>query len=339
MLTTRRAGSFLKQFVGPGENDIVCFKFWQAVIASGCPGECAYCFLQTQFPYRTSRYDLKGTLFENIRDIMPETARWLRQPIPAGLIVGENQDGLAFEKPYKRKFGITPLELLIPLFEHENRVGHTLIVLSKFTTTEYAETFGPAKNVVFSWSLSLPTISRKYEKKVAPLDRRLETAVRLKAAGYRIRFRLDALAPIPSWEKELDEIVSRINAINPEMLTIGALRASNVKQLRRAAEVNGRDGSIFDYISSQDPSGFKYRTEHEFHISVFKRVKEILRPGVALGLCKEDRSMWQDINLAWQGCHCLHGTRDNVATQRVQILGIDRHNSDVALSSLSERFG
>jgi len=57
---------------------------------------------------------------------------------------------------------------------NENPVGHTLIVLSKFTSTAYAEAFGPSANVVFSWSLSLPTISRLYEKKVAPLEARLK---------------------------------------------------------------------------------------------------------------------------------------------------------------------
>src|SRR5437764_170624 len=140
MMTTTRAGTFIKQFSGPGENTIVCFKFWQAVIASGCPGECSYCFLQTQHPYRTGMYDLKGTLFRNLRDIVPETVRWLRQRQPAGLILGENQDGLAFEAPYKKTLGVTPLELLIPLFHDrtKNEAGHTLIVLSKFTSTKYA---------------------------------------------------------------------------------------------------------------------------------------------------------------------------------------------------------
>lgn len=322
MLQTRRAGPFIKQFVGPGDNGIVCFKFWQAVVASGCPGECAYCFLQTQTPYRTGRYDLKGTLFENIRDMVPEAIRWLRQPEPAGLIVGENQDGLAFERPYKREIGVTPLELLVPLFESENPVGHTLIVLSKFTTTEFVEALGPAKNIVFSWSLSLPTISRNYEKKVAPLERRIEAAARLKAAGYRVRFRLDALCPIEGWERELEEVVSRVNAVTPEMLTIGALRASNVTHLRRAAAGNGRDASIFRYISTQDPSGFKYRTEHEFHVGVFRRIKELLDPNIALGLCKEDVSMWREVGLGWASCHCLHGTSDAVTEPRIQIVGL-----------------
>jgi hypothetical protein len=320
MLTTRRNGPFMKQFSGAGDNEIVCFKFWQAVVASGCPGECSYCFLQTQYPYRNGTYDLKGTLFENLSDIVPETRRWLQQRSPAGLIVGENQDGLAFEQPYKKLLGITPLELLIPLFNDENPVGHTLIILSKFTSTHYAEALGPSPNVTFSWSLSLPTISQKYEKKVASLEARLRKAAEMKQAGYRIRFRLDALAPIPNWRQELDQVIEQINNIVPEMVTIGALRASNTSKLRLEAEHNGRDAAIFDFISVKDPSGFKYRTDDSFHIEAFRRIKELLRPEISLGLCKEDMSVWKAIGARWQGCHCLNGTDDNVALTRIESL-------------------
>jgi DNA repair photolyase len=320
MHTTNRAG-FIKQFVGPGDNQIICFKFWQAVIASGCPGECSYCFLQTQYPYRSGQYDIKGTIFSNLRDLGPETQRWLQQQrTPAGLILGENQDGLAFEGAYKKALGVTPLELLIPLFNDENPNGHLLIVLSKFTSTGYAEAFGPSNNVVFSWSLSLPTISQRYEKKVASLEARLAKAAEMRRAGYRVRFRLDALAPIPGWEEELAEVMRRINEVGPEMLTIGALRASNKGALRRAAEANGRDGSIFDHIATIDPSGFKHRTEGEFHVRVFQLIKEQLGQGISLGLCKEDATLWQEIGASWQGCHCLHGTADTVVGDRVRLL-------------------
>ena len=321
MQTTTRAGSFIKQFSGPGDNNIICFKFWQAVIASGCPGECAYCFLQTQYPYRTGLYDIKGTLFLNLEDIREEARRWLqKQTTPAGLILGENQDGLAFEGAYHRLLGVTPLEILIPLFRDENPNGHLLIVLSKFTSTSYAEALGPSDNVVYSWSLSLPTISRTYEMRVASLDARLDKAAEMRRNGHRIRFRLDALAPIPNWRDELAEVMRRINEIGPEMLTIGALRASNKKALRAAAEANGRDGSIFDYISTVDPSGFKHRTEGEFHTSVFQLIRELLAPGIRLGLCKEDASMWQAVGADWQGCHCLLGTADSVVGRRVELL-------------------
>ena len=312
-----RKSPFIRQFDGPGNNGIVCFRFWQAVVASGCPGECAYCFLQTQQPYRRGLYDLQGTLFSNIVDIIPEARTWLAQSTPAGLIVGENQDGLAFEGPYKRLLGVTPLELLIPLFERYNPVGHILVVLSKFTRTEYAEALGPLRNVVFSWSLSLPTISMKYEKKVAPVALRLRKALEMKAAGFRVRLRLDALAPVPGWERELQCIVRQINEIHPEMLTIGALRASNLPALRRAAQVNRRDASILDFLKGRDPSGFKERTDHDFHLASFQIIKSGLASSIRLGLCKEDESMWKDIGLAWQGCHCLHGAADQIVGERI----------------------
>ena len=320
MKVVDRASPFIRQFDGPGRNGIICFKFWQAVVASGCPGECAYCFLQTQRPYRNGRYELKGTLFQNLDRLADEAERWIRRERPAGLIVGENQDGLAFERPYKKLLGITPLELLIPVFSDpaRNRAGSTLIVLSKFTTTEFAERFGSTPNTVFSWSLSLPSISERYERKVSPLALRLSKAKEMKQAGYRIRFRLDALAPVPNWEEELVATIAEVNDIKPEMLTIGALRASNQEALRGQATANGRDASIFDYIETKDPSGFKYRTDSGFHAAIFHRVKESLDPSISLGLCKEDRSLWGKIGLGWQGCHCLHGTHDDVAMERMR---------------------
>ena len=320
MKVVHRTSPFIRQFAGPGQNSIVCFKFWQAVVASGCPGECAYCFLQTQRPYRNGHYELKGTLFRNLDRLADEAERWIRRERAAGLIVGENQDGLAFERPYKKLLGLTPLELLIPIFADPalNQAGCTLIVLSKFTTTEFAERFGPTPNTVFSWSLSLPSISQRYERKVSPLAVRLRKAREMKRRGYRIRFRLDALAPVPNWEEELASTIAEVNTIKPEMLTIGALRASNQKALRGQAAANGRDSGIFDYIETRDPSGFKYRTGSTFHAAIFRRVKESLDSSISLGLCKEDRSLWREIELGWQGCHCLHGTHDDVALERMR---------------------
>jgi DNA repair photolyase len=320
---TRRAGSFLKQFGGAGDNTIVCFPFWQAVVASGCPGECSYCFLQTQRPYVTGRYALKGTLFSNVEDLEGQARRWLLQhKTPTGLIVGENQDGLAFERPYHNAGFRTPLEILVPLFERENPHGHTLVVLSKFTTTEFAERSieSPARNVVFSWSLSLPSISERYERKVAPLERRLEWGRRMRWDGWRVRFRLDALAPIEGWEQELDDVVLRITNCDPEMLTLGALRASNPGALRAAAAANGRDASIFDYLETRDPSGFKARTNEDFHVAAFRRVREKLGSWIKLGLCKEDVSLWAATGTPWQGCHCLHGAEDQVALTTIRRL-------------------
>jgi hypothetical protein len=114
--------------------------------------------------------------------------------------------------------------------------------------------------------------------------------------------------------------MQRINDIHPEMLTIGALRASHITNLKRAAENNGRDTSIFKYIGTIDPSGFKYRTEEDFQIKSFRIVRDLLAPGIALGLCKEDSSVWNEAGVTWQGCHCLHGMNDVITTERILTL-------------------
>jgi hypothetical protein len=191
------------------------------------------------------------------------------------------------------------------------------VVLSKFTTTEFAEAAAaPNDRVIFSWSLSLPAISKTYEKKVAPLTRRLDAAARLKRRGWAIRFRLDALSPIEGWRADVREIVDRINEIGPEMLTLGSLRASNATTLQRAAVKNGRDGSIFDSLRDKDPSGFKYRLDPEIQAAMFAEVKARLDPAIRLDLCKEDVSVWRRIGLRFSGCHCLAGGEDPIVAER-----------------------
>lgn len=328
MRVVKRSSPFIKQFGGPGAGtDIACFKFWQAVVASGCPGACAYCFLQTQEPYRTGLYALTGTLFENLHPKLErETRAWLASsPESRGLIVGENQDGLAFERPYKALLGTTPLEVLVPLFASPatNPAGCRLVVLSKFTTTEHAEAAAaaaglpPSDRVVFSWSLSLPSISQQYERKVAPLARRLEAAARLKRQGWAVRFRLDALTPVEGWCEDLHEVVDAINAVGPEMLTLGSLRASDAQRLKGAAIKNGRDGAIFDALRDKDPSGFKYRLDPAVQAAMFREVKANLDPGILLNLCKEDLSVWRRVGLKFSGCHCLAGRTDPVVAGRL----------------------
>ena len=331
MRVVRRTSPFLKPFGGPGAgSNIVCFRFWQAVVASGCPGACAYCFLQTQEPYRTGLYALTGTLFENLHPRLErETRAWLAASTapgsgPRGLIVGENQDGLAFERPYKALLGTSPLEVLVPLFASlaTNPAGCRLVVLSKFTTTELAEAaaasvgLAPTDRVVFSWSLSLPSIARRYERKVAPLARRLEAGARLKAAGWGVRFRLDALSPVDGWEVDVREVVDAINAVGPEMITLGSLRASDARRLQGAAVKNGRDGAIFDALRDRDPSGFKYRLDPEVQAAMFRAVKARLDPAIRLNLCKEDLSVWRRVGLAFTGCHCLAGAADPAVVER-----------------------
>ncbi|MDA2912556.1 hypothetical protein MYX77_01100 [Acidobacteriia bacterium AH_259_A11_L15] len=330
MKVVEREGPFIKRFSGPDEESaIICFKFWQGVIASGCAGKCDYCWLQTQSPYSTGRYELTGTLFSNLPERLPaELAKWLTFPVPRALIFGENQDGLGFEHPYKRMFGVTPLEIAIPMFSDPsvNRVGHKLIVLSKFDSVDYARTFPPNPNVIFSWSVSSEWVSSHHEKGVAPLERRLTCAELMKSDGSPVRFRLDPMIPHEGWQQDYAQTIARINAIKPEMVTIGALRATNKNKLKQAAKRNKRDGSIFNILTEKDPSDFKWRIPLNQQIDLFSFAIMQVDSHVVPALCKEDETIWRAVDkclkakghpgLTFRGCHCvIAGSRKDVLVQ------------------------
>ena len=95
------------------------------------------------------------------------------------------------------------------------------------------------------------------------------------------------------------------------MVTIGALRATSAKSLRKAAQRNGRDDSIFDYLTEdRDPSGFKYRIPFEEQKKMFKYVVERLTSNITPALCKEDQQLWNALGLPFHGCHCLIDSSD-----------------------------
>src|SRR5262249_42942821 len=108
------------------------------------------------------------------------------------------------------------------------------------------------------------------------------------------------------WQQGYSEAVERINSLRPEMVTIGALRASTMG-LATAAKSNGRPTDLFDYLSEKDPSGFKYRLPFEQQVEMYRFVIDRLdRKRIVPALCKEDVSVWRAVGLAFDGCHCLH---------------------------------
>jgi spore photoproduct lyase len=250
-----------------------------------------------------------GQVYGNWRQMIDEVREWLAAPTPRMLIVGELQDGLAFDSAYAAVTGTPLTQRLIPLFAAQDR--HRLIFLTKSTLIKHALKMEPTPQVVFSWSVNAEYVGRKWELGAPLPSRRFGAAAKMQEAGWPIRFRLDPMIPYADgkqrWQDGYAEAISRINDLSPEMVTIGALRASSMG-LVTAAGKNDRPTDLFDYLSEKDPSGFKYRIPFEQQVTMYKFALDGLdRTRIVPALCKEDVSVWKAVGLKFDGCHCLLG--------------------------------
>ena len=295
--------SFIKRFCAPGPGSgIVCFNFWELVAAAGCPYRCSYCFLQATPSYVFRHYPLSGAIFRNWRQMLTEVEEWLEAPTPRMLVVGELQDALAFEEHYRAISGSSLTQMLLPLFAQQTR--HRLLFLTKSSHVEYALGIPPTPQVVFAWSLNAEEAARRWEVGAPPPHRRLAAARYMASAGWPIRFRVDPMIPFPGWEDGYARLYDQINEVNPEMVTLGCLRASNALQAH--ARRNGRDASVFDYLAGKDPGGYKKRLPTGTHVGILRFACERLdRDRFTVALCKEHKSVWKALGLRFGGCNCL----------------------------------
>jgi spore photoproduct lyase len=305
---TAKRGQFIKQFGGPAEDSgIVCFKFWQLAHASGCPFKCAYCFLQTTTFFRINKKALMGQVYHNWEQMLDEVKDWLSSTTPRMLIVGELQDGLVFDGAYAAVTGKPLTHHLIPLFAQQKR--HRLIFLTKSTLVRHAVELEATPQVVFSWSMNAEYAAKRWEIGAPSPARRIAAATRMRDAGWPTRVRLDPMIPYDdgdqNWRDGYAEAIKRINGLAPEMVTIGALRASSMG-LETAAARNGRPTDLFDYLSEKDPSGFKYRLPFDTQVEMYRyALTRLDRKRITPALCKEDIGVWKAVGLKFDGCHCL----------------------------------
>jgi spore photoproduct lyase len=258
--------------------------------------------------------ELYGLVYTNVDDMVEELEDWLQDAVPKMLIVGELQDGLVFDTAFKKVTGKPLTHWIVPLFATQKR--HRLIFLTKSVEIQHALKLEPTDRVVFSWSVNAEEVACQWEHGTPLPSKRFAAAEKMKNTGWPVRFRLDPMIPYEDWRDGYAEAIDRINSIEPEMVTLGALRATSAKSLRTAAKANGRNDSIFDYLTEdRDPSGFKYRIPFKTQVELFRFAVKRLKGTITPALCKEDISLWEKIGLKFNGCHCLLGGKDPVVRE------------------------
>lgn len=273
----------------------VCPNFYVLAHADGCgfARECSYCYLKSSFWYLDA-----PQVFTNLDKMFDEVRAWLaRDELESYVLnMGNLSDSLTFERA-------RPLVgRLVELFREEAEAKgrrHALLLVTKGGVRHCQPllTRPPCRNVIVSFSFNSPEAARDHEPGAAPVADRLEAARRLKAAGWRVRARIDPmiLGYDYTW------LVGQVRQLAPERVTIGALRAE--PNLPRFVE-NG----LFEALVP--PAGKKglARYPREQRLALYRQAVEAFRGLCPIGLCEETPDVWDALGLDKEAKSCNCGS-------------------------------
>ena len=209
-----------------GSSEFACCGYLVLTLASNCPMDCSYCFLQ-EFLAGNPAFQV----YANFTDSFDELDRLAANARGRGFRVGTGDlaDSLAFDS-------ITSLSRdLIDFFA--SRENLTLELKTKTDEIENLLAIDPRGRVLVSWTLSPDAVYRSSEHLTASPAARIAAARAVLDAGYRVAFHFDPLIGYPGAERDyirlIDELLDVIPPKQISFVSIGGLRMT--PRLRGAA--------------------------------------------------------------------------------------------------------
>jgi spore photoproduct lyase len=287
MVLQRHRGSFLKHCPA-GTSGLVCCNYLVVNLASNCPFDCSYCFLQE---YLADNRPLR--VFTNIDEALAEIGEIVRarpdRPFRIG--TGELTDSLALD----RLTGLS--RRLVPYFAELPNA--TLELKTKSAEIGELLNLDSRGRTVVSWSVNAPAIVEREEHGTATLAERLDAARRLTNAGYRVGFHFDPLVEHEGWEDGYGAAVRDVFASVPHAaiawISLGSLRLTAGLERR----IRGRGGAqpILGGELVAGPDG-KSRVWLGLRMRMYRFVASLIReaaPEVPTYLCMEKAGVWDRV--------------------------------------------
>jgi spore photoproduct lyase len=270
----------------------VCPNFYVLSHANGCMfrPRCEYCYL------KSSLWHLRREeAFANLDTMFQEVRRWVARDGLESYVLnaGNLSDSLAFEQ-------VRPMmSRLADVFREAGAAGrkHSLLLVTKGGLDECRPLLegAPCPNVIVSFSVNSPDAARRYERGAASVGSRLEAARRLKAAGWRVRIRIDPMFMGFDYRR----IIRDVCALGPERITLGSLRAE--PHLKRVVN----HGLLADLQEAAEKGGLA-RYPLAVRLALYGPAVEALRDCCPMGLCEETRDVWHALGLDADArcCNC-----------------------------------
>jgi spore photoproduct lyase len=280
-------GSFLGHCPA-GTRGLACCNYLVMNLASNCPMDCGYCFLQE---YLADAAPL--TAYVNPEAALAELAQVLDRHTDRHCRIGTGElaDSLALDP-------VTGLSAeLVPFFAA--RRNGLLELKTKTDAVDGLLALDPKDRVVVSWSLAPPAAVALAETGTAPIADRLAAARRVVAAGYKVGVHFDPMIEHAGWEEGYREVVAAVAAAIPSdrlaWVSMGALRFSPGLRTTVRARFPGTPLLAGEQVPSADG---KWRDFQPLRVDMYRRVRayvEAALPDVPLYLCMETPDVWQRV--------------------------------------------
>jgi len=283
MIVMRRRAPFLMGCPAASA-DFACCGYLVLVLASNCPMDCSYCFLQE---YVADNPGLQ--VYANYDDAFGELERLRRETAGRSLRVGTGElaDSLAFD---------TLTGISRELVEYFAARSDLMLELkTKTAEIENLLRVDPHGRTIVSWTLSPERVWRSSEHRTAAPAARIDAARRVLAAGYKVGFHFDPIIAYPEAAHDYAELIEHLFDVVPPsdvaFISMGGLRMT--PGLRAAARRRFPADAMLTGEEVMAPDG-RYRAFAPLRLSLFAQIREQIasRAGttIPLYLCMESAS-------------------------------------------------
>lgn len=276
--------------------DIICPHFWELRWAFGCPFDCAYCYLQG-----TGRGNKKPR-YRPINKVIRAIDRAFKHEYflkhPSIFNSGELSDSL-----------MNPIYMRHIADFYETQDDHKLLLLTKSHRVNWL-TEKPRKQTIASFSLNSDEIHRRWEKGTSSPQQRISAAKKLSEMGYEIRLRIDPIFPVDNWKKQYEDLIYTIFTelpSDPNRITLGTPRGLR-KTLIFAKD---RSWEKIAFTDNPEKTGWGKKAPQsirkEIYTFFYDKLTSIGFDENNISLCKETKSMWNDLGLDYKKikCNCV----------------------------------
>ncbi len=271
-----------------GSSKFACCGYLVLTLASNCPMDCSYCFLQEYLADNPA-----FQVYANFADSFDELDRLADNARGRSFRVGTGElaDSLALDS-------ITGISRdLIDFFS--TRESLTLELKTKTNEIENLLGIDPRGRVLVSWTLSPDAVYRSSEHLTASPTARIAAARAVLNAGYRVAFHFDPLISYPDAERDylslIDELLDTVPPKQISFVSMGGLRMT--PRLRGAARSRFPSDPMLcgeDVLASDG----RFRTFTPLRLSLFRALAErFRRAGANLPayLCMEPASVHEHV--------------------------------------------